>query len=137
MIKFCVPSTCAVFEPRTTATTTTALTKLAHYATFGAHIDHSRRSCWHFYVGIGHGQKNKSLSQPLCCLSEKVSIRLELTFTGVHALKPPVIYISVAGASAVLVPCTTRSATTRSIGFLEPAAPLTRHRISVGDCRGD
>ena len=44
-----------------------------------------------------------------------------LTFAGVHAIKPAVLYIFVASTSTVLVPSTTRSATTDSSGFLEHA----------------
>ena len=46
----------------------------------------------------------------------------ELTRTGLHALKPFVISVSVAKTSAVLEPRTTGSATTDSTGFLEGAA---------------
>ena len=49
-----------------------------------------------------------------------------LTFAGLHALKPPVIDVSVAGTSAVLKPSTARSATTDSAGFLEGAALWAR-----------
>ena len=49
-------------------------------------------------------------------------ISLELTFADRNALKPPVINISVAGTPAVLIPSTTRSATTGYAGFLEFAA---------------
>ena len=60
------------------------------------------------------------------------ALSLELTFAGLHALKPPVINVSVAGTSTVLKPSTTRSATTDSAGFPERAALWARHRIS--DC---
>ena len=49
-------------------------------------------------------------------------VGLGLTFTGLHALKPPVINVSVADTSTVLIPSTTRSATTDNSGFLELAA---------------
>ena len=49
-------------------------------------------------------------------------ISLELTFAGLHALRPHVINVSVAGTSAVLKPSTARSATTDSAGFLERTA---------------
>ena len=57
--------------------------------------------------------------------------RLGLTFTGLRALGPPVVSVSV--VSAVLVPSAARSATTGSAGFLECAALWTRHLIGRGD----
>ena len=54
---------------------------------------------------------------------------IELTFAGLHALKPPVINVSVAGSSAVLKPSTARSATTDSARFSELAALWTHHRV--------
>ena len=58
------------------------------------------------------------------------AIALELTFAGLHALKPAVISVSAAGPSAVLEPSTARSATTDSAGFRECAALWTRHHTS-------
>ena len=55
-------------------------------------------------------------------------IGLALTFTGLHALKPPVNNVFVVSTSAVLKPGTARSATTDSAGFAERAAPWARHR---------
>ena len=55
---------------------------------------------------------------------------LGLTFTGCDALKPPVISVSVDGNSTVLMPSTTRSATTDSTGFRKRAALWTRHHVS-------
>ena len=55
---------------------------------------------------------------------------LEHTFAGLRALNPTVANVSVADISTVLVPSTTRSATTDSVGFLERAALWTRHRIT-------
>ena len=57
------------------------------------------------------------------------AINLELTFASLDALRPLVINVPVADASAILIPSTTRSATTVSAGFLEHATPRTRHRI--------
>ena len=54
----------------------------------------------------------------------------ELTFAGLHSLKPPVINISVADTSTVLVPSTARSATTDSAGLLKLAAPRALHLMS-------
>ena len=49
-------------------------------------------------------------------------VSCKLTYTGLDALRPSVISISVAGTSTALVPGTTRSATTDLAGFLEGAA---------------
>ena len=57
------------------------------------------------------------------------ALNLALTFAGLHALRPAVINIPVAGTPAVLKPGATRSATTCSAGFLEHAAFGTRHRF--------
>ena len=58
---------------------------------------------------------------------------VSLTFAGHNAVKPPVISVSVAGPSAVLVPSATRSATTDSAGFRKRAALWARHFIVRGD----
>ena len=50
------------------------------------------------------------------------ALGLELTFAGLHALRPPVINVSVVDSSAVLEPSTARSATTGSARFVECAA---------------
>ena len=47
---------------------------------------------------------------------------LELTFAGLRALEPPVVNISIASTSAVLIPSAARSATTGCAGFLRDAA---------------
>ena len=57
--------------------------------------------------------------------------RLGLTFTGLRALGPPVVSVSV--VSAVLIPSAARSAATGSAGFLERAALWARHLIVRGD----
>ena len=49
-------------------------------------------------------------------------VSLGLTFAGLDTLKPPVINVSVAGTSTILIPSTTRSATTGSAGLLKLAA---------------
>ena len=66
-----------------------------------------------------------------------MSFAFGLTFTGLQAFKPPVLHISVAGSSAVLVPSTAGSATTDSTGFLERAALWARYRIRISDRWGD
>ena len=55
--------------------------------------------------------------------------RLERTFAGLGALRPPVINVSVANTSTVLEPSAARSATTDSAGFLKRATLCTCHRI--------
>ena len=62
-------------------------------------------------------------------------ICLERTCTGLHALRPFVISVSIAKTSAVLEPRTTGSATTDLAGFLEGAALETCHHTDSG--RGD
>ena len=57
----------------------------------------------------------------------------ELTFAGLHALKPLVVYVFVCSTSAVLVPSGTRSATTDSAGFRKRAALWARHIIARAD----
>ena len=58
------------------------------------------------------------------------AVNIELTFAGLHSLKPPVINAFIAGTSAVLIPSTVRSAATDSAGFQEGAALWARHRIN-------
>ena len=56
-------------------------------------------------------------------------MRLGLTFACLHALKPPMINVFVANTPAVVVPSTTRSATTNSAGFLECTALRARQPL--------
>ena len=127
--KFCITSSSADPEPRPAVTATTAFAGVLHGAAFGAHsTDHCcRRACWWgLHVNIGQGYKEKEYNHNdylhgLC---------LELTFAGLHALKPFMINVSVACTSALFIPGTARSATTDSAGFLEYAALSTRHRIT-------
>ena len=60
-------------------------------------------------------------------------ITLELTFAGLHALRPPVINVLVADTSTLLIPSTAGSATTGSARFLEGAALWTPHTDRRGD----
>ena len=64
----------------------------------------------------------------LTAMNEHVStpVNLELTFAGLHALKPLVIHIFVAGSPTPPKPSTARSATTDSAGFLERATLWAR-----------
>ena len=50
------------------------------------------------------------------------TVSIELTFAGLHALKPAVISVSVVSTSTVPKPSTTRSATTYSVGLCKLAA---------------
>ena len=62
---------------------------------------------------------------------------IELTFAGLHAIRPPVINVSVAATSTVLKPSTAGSATTDSAGFLERTALWTRHLVDREGGRAD
>ena len=53
-------------------------------------------------------------------------VGLGLTFASFESLEPPVISVSVAGTSTILIPSTARSATTGSAGFFERAALWAR-----------
>ena len=59
-------------------------------------------------------------------------VSLGLTVAGLDALKPPVISVSIADTSTVLIPSTPRSAATLSAGFLERATFGARRRFSEG-----
>ena len=78
------------------------------------------------YVKDTKGEKR---TQSLFILGEDVRylyvVSLELTYAGLHALRPSVFHVSVPGSSALLVPSTARSATTDSSGFLKRAARWT------------
>ena len=69
-------------------------------------------------------------------LFDRYTHAILLTFAGLHAFRPPVMNVSVASTSAVLVPSTTGSAATDSAGFLERAARWARDPIS-NRCWGD
>ena len=60
--------------------------------------------------------KEKMIEKPLTSLSGNVSttysLSLELTFAGLDALKPPVVSVSVAHPSTILIPSTARGTTT-------------------------
>ena len=61
------------------------------------------------------------------------AVSVGLTFTGLGALKPPVISFSAPDTSAVIIPSAARSATTSSAGFLERDTFWARHIIARGD----
>ena len=132
-IKFCVASTPAVSEPRTAATTTTDFARLFNGTAFEAcGADYRRLVCCCLHGRLLKETKEKKLDnshyEDVCTLS---GIGLfGLTFTCLHALKPPVVTVTVAGTSAVPKPSTPRSATTDSSGPLKLAALCAYHRIS-------
>ena len=82
-------------------------------------------------------RERTAIEELIPSLSEDLSTRsyVALTLAGLHALKPPMLHVSILSASAVLVPSTAGSATTDSAGFLERAACWARHLIS--NRRGD
>ena len=68
--------------------------------------------------------KEKTIKTPTmssCIVSELLltAICIGLTFASLHALNKTVVDVSVATISTILMPSTTRSATTYSSGFLE------------------
>ena len=138
---FGVISTSTVSEPRTTATAATDFTGFRDDAAFGAYdTDGCRRcrGCWcvQIYVGIGQSKKMNTRKQSLLALREDTDlavVSLGLTFTCLHALEPPVISVSVAGTSTMLIPTTARSATTSSAGFRERTTLWARHLITRSD----
>ena len=82
----------------------------------------------------------KTRKQSLLGMDKHASISMEfqrssigLTFTSLNAVKPPVLSVSVAGTSTMLVPSTARSATADSTGFIERATLRTRYPIARGD----
>ena len=75
-------------------------------------------------------QRHKQLSLFIQSNQSSNAVSLKLTFAGLHALRPPVINVSVVDSSAVLEPSTARSATTGSAGFLECTALWAGQRIS-------
>ena len=81
-----------------------------------------------YSMGIGQRHKEKNI----VTVNERrcIYVSSELTFAGLHALRPLVHSVSVAGTSpTVLKPSTARSATTDSAGFLERAALGARYRF--------
>ena len=126
MIKYSVASTSTCFEPRTAATATTAFPRFRDGAAFAAYGTDGRRGgswycvyiCWYW----SNTQTTKTFEQPLGENGYRCHvIALELTCAGLHALKPLVTNVPIAGTSTVLKPSTARSATTDSAGFLECA----------------
>ena len=113
-----VTSSSAVSEPRTTATAATDFSRFRDRAAFGAYQpDCRRRDCSCAYVGNTQTQ-NQEKQSPLGITQDLHG----LTFAGLESLKPPVISVSVASASALLIPSTARSATADFVRFSECAA---------------
>ena len=83
----------------------------------------------------GHWLKHKDENtNVVAAWGAKGSIYMRgLTFAGLGALKPPVIGVSVAGASAVFIPSTPRSTTADSTGFLERVTLWAHYLIGRGD----
>ena len=83
------------------------------------------------YAGIGKKKKSRKKGKYYNRHGDMLhDIIIGLTFAGLHAFKPHVIYVFVCSTSAVLVPSTVRSATTDSAGFQERAALWARHYIN-------
>ena len=74
-------------------------------------------------AGIGQKQKKERKKKGVLH-----GISLGLTFAGLRALKPHVIYVFVCSTSAVLVPSTARSAATDPARFRKRAALWTCNR---------
>ena len=118
-MKLGVTSTSAVSEPRTTATTATHFPRFRHDTAFGTYeTDGCRRGCWRVYVGSGQQYKDENTKTdklPGTQEDNLLRISLELTFAGLDALEPPVIWASVAASTpTILIPSTARSTTTGS-----------------------
>ena len=111
MIKLTVTSASAVFEPRTAATATTAFPGFRDGTAMTAHRPHGRRyrGRWYLYESVRQRKMEQTLSGEV-----KYIISLELTFAGLHAVRPSVINILAAKSSAALEPSAARSATTDS-----------------------
>ena len=77
------------------------------------------------YEGIGQKKKYQNAITFTESWWITTCISLGLTFAGLHAFKPTVIYVFVCITSTILVPITARSATTSSAGFRERAALWT------------
>ena len=137
VIKLGVTRTSAVSDPRTTATTTTNFTRFRDGATFGAYRTVWRcRECWCVYLGIGQNTNREKCEKSHCWICARIYLHgfsLGLTFAGLDAFKPPVLRVPVADTSTILVPSTTRSATTDSAGFLKRAALWTHRLTGRGD----
>ena len=81
-----------------------------------------------FYAKIGQRPKQQNPhNSHRSILLHRMS--LGLTFAGIRALRPPVIYVFVCSTSAVLVPSAARGAAADSAGCRERAALRTREGI--------
>ena len=128
MIKLCVIDSPAVVNPRATATATTYFSRFLDGTAFRVYGPGAVcRACDNFRVGSSQEYNGPLSRVHLHALS------LELTFANLYSLRPPVVNISVAESSAVLVPSTARSTTTDSAGFRKRAALWTRYQ--TGNCR--
>ena len=138
VITLAVTSTSAVSEPRATATAATAFSGSHDDAAFGAYgpDGRCRGCCWCVCVCVSLAKTQRQKHENSHCLvCERIylpDISLGLTFAGIDALKPPVIRVSVAGTSTILIPSAARSATTDSTGFVKRAT-LWARRPTVRD----
>ena len=116
MVKLGVTSTSTVSEPRAATSTTTVFTRFPDGAAFAAyeHDACSRRGCWYLYVEFVKEANRKKKCQCHCLVMQLHFMDLELTFTGLHAIRPAVINMFAAKSSTFLEPSTARSATTDS-----------------------
>ena len=78
----------------------------------------------------GHWSKHTAETVTAWSKQPRIDMAFERTCTGLHALGPPVINVSVVDSSAALEPSTARSTTTGSAGFVECAALRALYTIS-------
>ena len=120
MIKLGIASAIAVAEPRATATAATDFPGFRDDAAFGTcGTDGRCRACSRVYVDISQNMNTKKWKHEnsRSMAGERIylpDIGLRLTFANLDAIKPPVISVTVAGTSTILIPTTTRSAATGS-----------------------
>ena len=125
VIKVCVTGTSAGSEPRTAAAATGNFARFLNDSALGAYETHGRcRDCWCWHVENGETCEDKN-AMKVTIASKGIAVHPRLTFAGLHALQPAVTHVSVAGTSTIIIPSTTRSATTDSPGFLEHTAVWT------------
>ena len=130
-----VTSTSAASKPRTTATTTTDFSRFLDDAALGTYqTDCRRRDCTCVYIQTCiKTKREKARSNRSLLVQHEGVVGIGLTFAGLHALKPAVISVAVAGTSAVFIPSTSRSTTTGSGGVLECTTLWAHHIASRGD----
>ena len=122
VLESCLTSTSAVSEPGTAASATTAFPRFRDSGAFMAFCTDGRgRSFWCVLCrNWSKTETRKLYNSHQSILLHRMS--LGLTFAGIRALRPPVIYVFVCSTSAVLIPSAARSAAADSAGFRECAA---------------